>query len=86
MENKPPFIDIGVNLTHRQLFDDLENVIKQMTSANIIKAVITSSSIQETYDALKIINKYPNLFFTTVGFHPHNAKEFKNTDLELMRD
>ena len=28
--------------------------------------------------------KFPNLFYTTVGFHPHNAKNFKEKDLESI--
>lgn len=86
MQHKPLFIDIGVNLTHPQLFNDLEAIIKNMANANIIKAIITSSSIYETQEALKIINNYPNLFYTTVGFHPHNAKEFKDADIDVIKD
>ncbi len=31
-----------------------------------------------------MIKKFPNTFYTTVGFHPHNAKDFKDNDLEKI--
>ena len=76
MKPHSSFIDIGVNLTHDQLYNNLDKVIKDMIDANINNAIITSSCIDETYKALEIIDKYPSIFYTTVGFHPHNAKEF----------
>ena len=75
MKSRPPFIDIGVNLTHDQLLDNIDKVINDMIDANVSNAIITSSCIDETNKALEIIDKYPNIFYTTAGFHPHNAKE-----------
>ena len=73
MKSQPSFIDIGVNLTHDQLLNNLDKVINDMIDANINNAIITSSCIDETYKALEIIDKYPSIFYTTVGFHPHGG-------------
>tara|TARA_Y100000817_G_C16785606_1_gene512655 strand:+ start:45 stop:842 length:798 start_codon:yes stop_codon:yes gene_type:complete len=86
MPSKPSFIDIGVNLTHKQLYDDLQTVVENMVDANIQKAIITSSTIDETNVALEIIKKYPEKFYTTVGYHPHNAKDFLKSDINKMKD
>ena len=85
MKPRPSFIDIGVNLTHNQLFDNLETVIRNMINANVTKGIITSSCIDETHKALDIIDKYPDTFYTTVGFHPHNAKEFKESSISIIK-
>ena len=85
MKSRPPFIDIGVNLTHDQLLDNIDKVINDMIDANVNNAIITSSCIDETYKALEIIDKYPSIFYTTVGFHPHNAKEFKESDISIIK-
>jgi TatD DNase family protein len=71
-------IDIGANLTHPELNKKIDVIVDNIKSANIEKVIITSSNIQDTKEALKIINKYPDLFYTTVGFHPHNAKDYSS--------
>ena len=68
-------IDIGANLTHPELNKKIDVIVDNIKSANIEKVIITSSNTQDTKEALEIISKYPDLFYTTVGFHPHNAKE-----------
>ena len=85
MKSRPPFIDIGVNLTHDQLLDNIDKVINDMIDANVNNAIITSSCIDETYKALEIIDKYPSIFYTTVGFHPHNAKDFKESNIYIIK-
>ncbi len=85
MKPHPSFIDIGVNLTHDELFNNLDKVINDMIDVNINNAIITSSCIDETYKALEIIDKYPEIFYTTVGFHPHNAKEFKESNIHIIK-
>ena len=63
MKPRSSFFDIGVNLTHDQLFNNLDKVINDMINANINNAIITSSCIDETNKALEIIDKYPSIFF-----------------------
>ena len=69
-------IDIGANITHPQLHNQIDKVVENMKAQNIDKAIITSSNLKDTKIALDIINIYPEIFYTTVGFHPHNAKDF----------
>jgi len=69
-------IDIGANITHPQLHNQIDKVVENMKAQNINKAIITSSNLKDTKIALDIINVYPEIFYTTVGFHPHNAKDF----------
>ena len=54
-------IDIGANLTHPELNKKIDVIVDNIKSANIEKVIITSSNIQDTKEALKIINKYPDL-------------------------
>ena len=86
MKSQSSFIDIGVNLTHDQLLNNLDKVINDMIDANINNAIITSSCIDETYKALEIIDKYPSIFYTTVGFHPHNSKDFKESNVTIIKE
>ena len=74
-------IDIGANLTHPELNKKIDVIVDNIKSANIEKVIITSSNTQDTKEALEIISKYPDLFYTTVGFHPHNAKDYSSKDV-----
>ncbi|MEC9205823.1 MAG: TatD family hydrolase [Pseudomonadota bacterium] len=85
MVNKNALIDIGANLTHDQLFKKIPSIIKKFKASHVQKVIITSSNIHDTEIALDLIKKFPNVFYTTVGFHPHNAKDFEENDIEKMK-
>lgn len=75
--NSPSLIDIGANLTHPKLYDQLNKIVNNILSSETEIVIITSSNIEDTTIALDIISKYPEIFYTTIGYHPHNAKDFK---------
>ena len=74
--NSLPLIDIGANLLDKKLYQNIDSIIQKSRSNNVEKIIITSSHINDTKEAIKLIHKEPNIFYTTVGFHPHNAKEY----------
>jgi TatD DNase family protein len=84
--NNIGLIDIGANLTHPELYNQLDKIVENLQSANIKKVIITSSNLEDTKTALNIINLYPGLFYTTTGFHPHNAKDFSLDDVDKIHD
>jgi len=78
-----PLFDIGANLLDSQLSKNFNEVITRSKENNIRKIIITSSHIDDTYQAKELIDREPDLLYTTVGFHPHNAKDFK---IEFLKD
>ena len=84
--NNIGLIDIGANLTHPELYNQLDKIVENLKTSNIKKVIITSSNLGDTKTALDIINLYPDLFYTTVGFHPHNAKDFSLDDIDKIHD
>ena len=74
--------DIGANLTSSHFSDDLDSVLDNSFEAGVKKICITSSNLQDVRNAKKITEKYENLYYS-VGFHPHNAKDFK---VEFLKD
>ena len=74
--------DIGANLTSRQFSQDLDVVLNDSLTAGVEKICITSSNLDDVKNAKKISEKYKNLYYS-VGFHPHNAKDFK---IEFLKD
>ena len=73
--------ETGRNLVCRLL---LEKIVNNIISSETQSVIITSSNLEDTIIALDIINKYPDLFHTTVGYHPHNAKDFKSEHIDLI--
>lgn len=74
--------DIGANLTSSHFSDDLDSVLDESFEAGVKKICITSSSLQDVRNAKKITERNKNLYYS-VGFHPHNAKDFK---IEFLKD
>ena len=83
---KSPIIDIGANLTHPDLYPDIKKIIRQMEDVNVTHAIIISSTLDDAKKAIAISDKYKGKFYTTVGFHPHNAKEFNHSHIQSMKD
>ncbi len=79
-------IDIGANITHPQLYNQLDKIITNIENSNTNNVIITSSNLSDTKLALEIINKYPGIFYTTVGYHPHNAKDFSQENIRPIKD
>ena len=75
--------DIGANLTSSHFSDDLDSVLDESFEAGVKKICITSSNLQDVRNAKKITERNKNLYYS-VGFHPHNAKDFKNEFLKDM--
>ena len=74
--------DIGANLTSSHFSKDLDVVLNDSLKAGVEKICITSSNLDDVKNAKKITEKYENLYYS-VGFHPHNAKDFK---IEFLKD
>ena len=74
--------DIGANLTSSHFSKDLDVVLNDSLAAGVEKICITSSNLDDVKNAKKISEKYKNLYYS-VGFHPHNAKDFK---IEFLKD
>ena len=74
--------DIGANLTSSHFSDDLDSVLDESFEAGVKKICITSSNLQDVRKAKKITERNKNLYYS-VGFHPHNAKDFK---IEFLKD
>ena len=81
-----PLFDIGANLLDSQLSKNFNEVITRSKENNIRKIIITSSHIDDTYQAKELIDREPDLLYTTVGFHPHNAKDFKESHIDKMHE
>jgi len=76
-------IDIGVNLTAKVFGDDQSEVITRAKNAGINHLVLIGSNIEDSKQAIELAKKYPHCR-TTVGIHPHHAKDFNNDSIDEL--
>jgi len=70
-------IDIGANLTHASFKEDLGEVVSRARKAGVTSVVVTGTTIEESRAASGIAERFD--LYSTVGIHPHHAKDFKDT-------
>ena len=69
-------IDIGVNLTHKNLMQNLAQVLRRATDAGINKIVVTGNNLKESEKAVQMCNQHPQYLVCTAGVHPHHASDW----------
>lgn len=79
-ESAPKLVDIGANLTNRRFQKDLPQVLRRADEAGVDTILITGTSMRGSRDAVHLARrtqaKSKVALFTTVGVHPHDAKDF----------
>ncbi len=69
-------IDIGLNLSHESFASDLDAVIQRAVVAGVSQGILTGATEQGSKDAYELTQKYPDLFYSTAGVHPHYSSEY----------
>ena len=69
-------IDIGLNLSHESFAKDLDAVIQRAIVAGVTQGILTGATEQGSKDAFELTQKYPDLFYSTAGVHPHYSSEY----------
>ncbi|OWZ05323.1 RNA 3'-phosphate cyclase [Phytophthora megakarya] len=82
-------VDIGANLTSGQFRRDLPQVLRRAKHAGVDTIVITGTNVVESRRAIQLARLHAAqdaTLFTTVGVHPHDAKDFdEHSTTEEMR-
>ena len=71
-------IDVGANLTHASFAADLADVVARARAHGVETMIVTGTSVEESRHAAEIAERFD--LHSTVGIHPHHAKDFKSTD------
>jgi TatD DNase family protein len=68
-------IDIGVNINHRFLLDDMVKTLTEMQENNVNGMICIASDLEESKQVQGLSQMYPNVW-NTLGCHPHQAKSW----------
>ncbi len=77
-------IDSHCHLADPQFATDLDTVLRRAKEAGVDQMVTIADSLEEAEKCVEIAKKHPHIF-ATVGVHPHNAKDWKKGDAELLQ-
>lgn len=78
-------IDSHCHLADAQFSEGLNAVLKRAKEAGIQTMVTIADSLKEAEACMELAQKHRELF-CTVGVHPHNAKEWKRGDGEILTE
>lgn len=79
------YIDIGINLTHRQFNDDREKVLAQAIDKGVFPLIITGTSERASKQASDYAARHQNKLYSTAGVHPHDAKTCSDQTISQLR-
>ena len=77
-------IDIGVNLTDKRFYSDIDDVINRAKSSHISAMLITGTSLASSRQAIALCQQYPDYLYATTGIHPHDASSMTDTVMEEL--
>ena len=76
-------VDSHCHLDYPNLYNDLDDVIKRAEDNNV-KRMLTICTTLRSFEIIKsIIKKYKNVY-GTFGIHPHETKDYKNINKDLI--
>jgi len=79
------FIDIGINLTNKQFYNEHEEIINCALDNGIEQMILTGTSVRGSKESAEIAEHYHDVLFSTAGIHPHDAKSFNNESINELR-
>ncbi len=78
-------IDFGVNLAHSSFRRDRDEVIARAVAAGVTTMIVTGTSESGSAAGLELAGRHPGLLHSTVGVHPHNARQCNDATIGALR-
>lgn len=75
--------DSHAHLDMSEFDKDREHVLERARSGGVGRVITIGVDLQTSIQAVELAKKY-DFVFSTVGFHPHNAKDFNPKDLDEL--
>lgn len=78
-------IDTHAHLSDERIFPHIEEIISSMEEDGLTDIITVGYDIKSSLDCFEISQKYPNVYFSA-GIHPHDAKDAKKEDYEVIQE
>lgn len=77
-------IDTHAHLTYSPLIEQVDQVLSRSRQAEVTGWITVGTTPQENQSALELVSRFDNLW-AAVGYHPHNADQVTDADLNLLK-
>ena len=77
-------IDTHVHLNSHKFKDNLNEVIQRALNNDVKKMIVVGFDTETNKRAIELAEEY-EFIYATVGFHPTDAKDIKDSDFSLLR-
>jgi TatD DNase family protein len=77
-------IDTHAHLTFDELAGQVDDVLARSIESGVRRWVTVGTDIEHNERVLRLISRYDNLW-GGLGYHPHDAKDVTDADMELLR-
>lgn len=78
-------VDICANLVNKKYSRDLDGVVQRAKDAGVKKIIVLGTSAHTTKEALRLTRMFPGTLYCTAGIHPHDAKSWDDSTLEILK-
>lgn len=79
------YIDIAVNLIGSALEKNIDEVIQDAAAQGVSPLIVIGSDLDESDQAIRCCQQYPQHLFCTAGVHPHHASEWQADSSERLQ-
>jgi len=76
-------IDTHAHLTFDELAGQLDDVLARSRDAGVNRWITVGTDREDNEKVLHLVSEYENIF-GALGYHPHDAKDVKDADIELL--
>lgn len=73
------------HLEHKKYKNELDKIIHRAKEVGVKYIVNVGSNLSSSYRSLTLSQTYSEIY-ATVGIHPHEASEFDNSSLQVLKD
>lgn len=77
--------DSHAHLTDSQFSEDIGAVLKRARSAGVREILVVSQSLPDSRQVAALASRYDGLY-CAVGIHPHEADNFRSSDIGALKD
>ncbi len=76
--------DSHAHLSDERFKEDLDAVVANMREHSVHRVLLPASDLKDSYEVVRIVERYPNLMYAAVGVHPHEASSFTEETLSEL--
>lgn len=76
------FVDAHVHLSDEEYLENIDEIIAEAKSSNVVALVSNSMNLETSVGSLKLAERYPGMVYAALGIHPWNVNTLTRDELK----